>query len=77
MKPLHKALAALAITLGTATAAQAATFHCNYLLSNDTGSSGFHTVEADSQQDALNQTIAWIYDNYGPVGFQLACYPQP
>lgn len=77
MKPLHKALAALAITLGTATAAQAATFHCAYLLTDDPGNAGFHTVEADSQQDALNQTIAWIYDSYGPVGFQLKCYRQP
>ncbi|AWH54209.1 hypothetical protein C1924_13975 [Stenotrophomonas sp. ESTM1D_MKCIP4_1] len=77
MKLLRRTLLSLALVLGTTTAAQAATFNCAYIITSEPGSSGWHTVESDRQDDALNQTIAWIYETFGPVGFQLKCYQQP
>ncbi|AWH50317.1 hypothetical protein C1925_14735 [Stenotrophomonas sp. SAU14A_NAIMI4_5] len=76
MKLLQQATLAIALALGTAATAQAATFNCAYIITSEPGSSGFHSVEADTQQDAINQAIAWIQDTFGPVGFQVKCYQQ-
>ncbi|WP_295573309.1 hypothetical protein [Stenotrophomonas maltophilia] len=77
MKLLQQAALAAALVLGSAATAQAATFNCAYTITSEPGDSGFYAVEADTQQDAINQTIAWIYDTFGPVGFQVKCYQQP
>ncbi|WP_312709886.1 hypothetical protein [Stenotrophomonas sp.] len=77
MKLLQQAALAAALVLGSAATAQAATFNCAYIITSEPGGSGFYGVEADTQQDAINQTIAWLHDTFGPVGFQVKCYPQP
>lgn len=77
MKLLQQALLATTLALCGVASAQAATFNCAYIITGEPGNSGFHTVEADTQQDAINQTIAWIYDTFGPVGFEMKCYQQP
>jgi len=77
MKLLQQAALATALALGAASTAQAATFNCAYIITDEPGSSGWHSEEAGTEQDAINQSIAWIYDTFGPVGFQVKCYQQP
>ncbi len=76
MKLLQQAALAISLALGTAATAQAATFNCAYII-DEPADSGWHSVEAENQEDAINQTIAWIYDTFGPVGFEVKCYEQP
>ncbi|AWH38001.1 hypothetical protein C1929_15165 [Stenotrophomonas sp. ZAC14D1_NAIMI4_6] len=77
MKLLQQAALAVSLALGIAATAQAATFNCAYIITDEPGSSGWHSEEADTEQNAINQTIAWIYDTFGPVGFEVKCYQQP
>ncbi|MEG2804555.1 hypothetical protein [Stenotrophomonas sp.] len=78
MKTLHQSALALALIGGLVATAQAAPYSCAYTVTTgeQAGASGLHPVDANDQGDALTQASAWIYQTYGPVGFQLRCHAQ-
>lgn len=78
MKLLQQTCLTLALALGAATTAQAAAFICPYILPDQPDMSGSYEVDnATDEVDAMNQTIAWIYETHGPVALQVKCYPKP